>query len=269
VEWSLRTEREKYRVFFNEMYKIRGTGPSRFTANHDQGCCCHFCRNQAYVRGTLGKRLRTNGGALPSEGAQLKYVDWSGISTIFQAVSNPPLDFSQFPGPSEGAAQYNRVRSKILNKYLWIRGYIKYGGGGDYQPTVLRHMIVYDRQPNNIQQVYSDVIQSVNSAGSSTNGVTSPLNVDNLERFEILLDEQIYIGQASDPPTPVSGAEDKSKYSIDRVISLEGLTTQFIDSSGTDVSSGQIMSIWVCEGGIGDPANVAWIGTMRLCYQDS
>lgn len=253
-------------------YGHRGTGPSRYV-RHDVYCSCHFCRNRRAIaperpKGGSGKRLRPS---IDVKEYDEKYVD-TDVSGTFESVDKAPIAFSGPVGPASGTAQYQRVRSKVLLKYLWIRGYVHYNSqvAGTYMPGVLRFLVVYDKQPNGTQQYYTDVIASVDVSGTVTNTITSPANVDNLERFEILVDEQIYTGSGFGPATAVCDTVDKTKYSMDRVIVLEGRSSQFLDLTGSNFASGQIIYCFACAGdGAVTPNSISWIGTTRLCFEDS
>lgn len=137
------------------------------------------------------KNFDTNTGTLPTT-----------LPSVASAA--PTLLNAYTAGTSANAA----IGRRVLNKSLLLRMMISSGGGTTF--TGCRVAVVYDRESNGAAPAFSDVFQS-----PGTNGTASANNLDNGDRFSILMDEKFMVAPgASTAPT------DKQTYYLDRYIKL-------------------------------------------------
>lgn len=117
---------------------------------------------------------------------ELKYVDTLSMSTtISTTLSAFPLNIVQ-----TGDTNKDRDGKAIMVKSIYLRGRLFLNGDVDASAADhLRMVIVYDRQTNGAAPTWASVFQSVNSANSVTNTSFSFTNVDNNDRYQILMDK--------------------------------------------------------------------------------
>lgn len=139
-----------------------------------------------------------------------------------------------------GSSFFNRVGRKIEMKSVEF----------EFQPGVLtlsiaspvdqgRILIVYDRQTNGAIPALADVIQDTDSAGTNTSNALAGLNLNNRDRFLIIMDKRIELPQVTNTagvvtnvwPNSFGGAEDGDGGAGVGVVhayrKLKGLVTHF------------------------------------------
>lgn len=175
-------------------------------------------------------------------------------------------------GVQTGAAFFNRVGSRIEMKNLHIRGSI-INAATSTITSILRMIIVYDRQPTGALPAVTDILQSRDQTGTATNSGVSEINLDERDRYAILRDYQVY-----GPPVTNTGGtltagpqfppgDDSSDVNI--FIKLKGLTTHFKSSSNpttiADIATGALYALFVTD--VSDNTWQANVG-FRLRYMD-
>lgn len=214
---------------------------------------------------------------------ELKAVDTVATTYSFNtagAVAAAPLNV-----PVSGAAFYQRIGNKIAMKSLQLRGLIIPSNGNAAAVTeqICRVIIYYDRQANGAAPAVSDILLSTTSAGATSSQSYDFVNMNNRDRFLILMDEQVLtpavgingataastVTQAIDLNGNAGGAE-QGQFNINRYIKLKGLEAQYKASAGNigDIAAGAIGVLTI---GISDAnATSAWVLNMssRLRYTD-
>jgi len=155
-----------------------------------------------------------------------------------------------------GSSQWNRIGRKVSLKSFRIRGFLNPTGnnsaGSSGGPIYSRMILLYDKQPNGALPVLADILldQVSLAADSSSTLVTSGINMNNRDRFEILMDQQFVV-----PPCNTStGAvvlggltATADLMHFDRFINLKGRETHYkADSSPAvigDVATGSLVMI--------------------------
>jgi len=95
-------------------------------------------------------------------------------------------------GVATGTDFTDRIGRKIIMKSLYIRGVCK-PEDDNIANTLARVLIVYDMQSNGAAPVVTDVLKSATSA--------SQLNMNNRDRFKVLMDKQYAVGKVLDTAT--------------------------------------------------------------------
>lgn len=206
-------------------------------------------------------------------GPEVKSVDLSGTPSFTQAGTVTLLTV-----PVEGASFYNRIGRRIRMKSIQIKGAITPGLGNAAADTATlgRVMVLYDRQPNGALPSVADIITDYTSAGATSTTTRSGLNMNNRDRFVVLMDQFVVLpavgisGVApaatiyyADPNNNAGGAE-QGQLLINRFIKLKGLESHFKASAGAigDISTGSLIMLTIAS----DSANAG--GSYTLAFED-
>lgn len=214
--------------------------------------------------------------------AELKSVDTSAGLYAFNsagAVAAAPLNV-----PVSGAAFYQRVGNKISMKSLQLRGEILPSGANAaaVSEQTARIIVYYDRQANGAAPTVADVLTSTLSNGTTASTAIDFININNRDRFLILMDQQVLLSALGiNGATAASSATvaidinnnangTQGQFNINRFIKLKGLETVFKASAGNigDISAGAIGVLTISTGDVN--ATSAWqlIMSSRLRYYD-
>ena len=135
-----------------------------------------------------------------------KQVD--GASTITQFSNSPTANVMN--GMFSGEDYFRRIGNKIEMYSLHITGYIDPTQASPGLPSLMRMIVVYDKQANGAAPLISDVIKTVNTNGVEETTACSQLNYTARDRYIILYDKYMYgvgyLGTAGQPPTFMEGA---------------------------------------------------------------
>jgi len=183
---------------------------------------------------------------------EIKFVDNALTVSPFQNAATPPTSI-YLGGPVQGAAPYQRIGQKIVNKSLHLRGFITATAAAGAIPEDLgRIVVVYDEQTNGAAPAWADVVYSYTAAGSSASSAFDGLNMNNRERFKVLVDEQIRfpactMGSSAGVVSALfqpdaTGNTAAAKWNFERYVRLNGLVTHYKATAGGvgDVATGAI-----------------------------
>jgi len=213
---------------------------------------------------------------LSSGTKEYKFVDvnlgTTGNPTALAAAS--ATSFSLLNGLSLGTAAYQRIGNKIAMKSLYWS--LAFGmNSADSDPATdtalnnvpVRAMIVYDKQTNGVLPAVADLLSNVSGIGNATArtiDVNSPNNLNNRDRFIVLLDKRFMLQSGG----PSSRYIKKYKRLNTSVAYKSGATVGDV----TDITSGGLYFIaWrdLDITGVTDPASTVFMtGDIRLRYQD-
>jgi len=228
------------------------------------------------------KALRKNKpiGRSKPYGPELKCVDIK-LEAMPINGSGSTANFVLLNAIQEGSSFYNRIGRKINLKSLMVTIDVEktFANTTSVPPQFARMVVLYDAQPNGVAPVYSDVMQDVTQSGTSSISVYSSLNLNNRDRFRILLDKKIKL-----PPLGASGAPfitgDNSVYEqnsgsqkVSKYLKLKGIETMFKSNSSpasiADISTGALWCMVIGQDTAVAPAQgfVANL-TTRLRYYD-
>ena len=189
---------------------------------------------------TPKKRAPKSSAILINKKPEIKTVD-------VELTDTNKIDLSEqlflLNGVEEGTSFYNRIGRKIAMKSLRFRATYKPSEETDTNLTEThRILIFYDRQPNGVAPIYSDIIKAYSKTGTQGSSLLGNLNMNNVDRFTVLMDIQNLL---ADDSTLVGLPSRQHSYvdykhvetNIDRYIKLKGLETQF------KLSTGEVASI--------------------------
>lgn len=152
-----------------------------------------------------------------------------------------------------GSGFFNRVGNKIEMRSIRFTGQIRSlnvsrSAVADY----LRVVIVYDRQSNGATPALTDVFQDTDNVGNNHTDSLSGINLNNRDRFAIIMDKRIMLPQATDTAGALTNVFPNSfqheKWdTIDEYRKLKGLVTHYGTSSNPaaigDIKSGALFLI--------------------------
>lgn len=188
-----------------------------------------------------------------SRGGEVKSVDILGPAGGAQAAFtlNATEQLTALPLITIGSSSWNRIGRKVALKSLHIRAFLQQTGNA-VVPGLnwYRILVVYDKQTNGALPTISDILKDQRNGATDqpVTAVTSGINLNNRERFEILMDECGYT-PAYDTAAPaaasntITGIPDAKLAS--RFIKLKGRECHFqLDSSPAvigDISTGNLI----------------------------
>jgi len=149
------------------------------------------------------------------------------------------------------------------------------GNSGAGVPEYLRHMIVYDRQPNGAPPAIADLLLDYFNNGTTQTNSFSGINMNNADRFVVLRDMRVHIptnagGQPSAQSQAIE-AFDANKVNINEFILLKNLETHYKSTTNPaaigDIATG---ALWFVQFGSASAATCAYAvdWTARLRYTD-
>lgn len=205
-------------------------------------------------RRTTGNRRAVIPGLLKQTGNEKKVL-YTGTNTpgsgvlLFNSTGTIlGLNFIQV-----GSSMFNRIGRRIEMLSVRFTGHIECIAGltRSVLPDYARLVIVYDRQTNGAYPTISDMFQDTDQAGVNTTLAQSGINMDNRERFVVIMDYRIYLPQATVTAGVVSAAfpVDTMAYKplVDEYRRLGKLTTHYKADSNPavigDISTGGLFVV--------------------------
>lgn len=178
---------------------------------------------------------------------EVKTVDYGETNTT-QLISTP--QYYCLNGLARGTGYWNRIGKKIAMKSLrlriQLRDYPEWDGVAG--TCMLRFLVYYDRQANQLPSAFGDVIQQKNALGTVDTPRMGFLNMDNSERYIILSDTIVPLfsnkNQSTDAPSQqyIAMIDGVPKNFFDIYIKLNQLETVYggDDSSDTSINTGAV-----------------------------
>lgn len=219
----------------------------------------------------MGMGMQSTPAFFAARGSEIKAIDIATVAYAFRLPATA-TNVILLNGVQTGTGFFNRVGSRIEMKNLHIRGYVRYAAtnGG----SVLRMLIVYDRQPVGALPTISDVLQTRDQSGTATTAGASEINLDNRDRFTIVRDMEYYA-----PPCTYTGGvltngpqfpgQDDKQWDVNEFIKLKELATHFKSTANpatiTDISTGALYAFFVTSG---TDSALEFAGGFRLRYND-
>lgn len=124
-------------------------------------------------------------------------------SRAFFAIPLVPAVFSLF-ALAQGSGSMNRIGQQVAVKSVYYQYQVQIGA--IEVPTVCRILLFWDRTPNGSPPSASAVISD------TANGVVSPMNLANRDRFVILADERLTLSPQGDTSKIVEGYRKINQY---------------------------------------------------------
>jgi len=198
--------------------------------------------------------LRTGGWrGVPGRRGELKYVDVA--ITGQQATPGGILTLLNGIAPGTGASQ--RIGKKILMKSILFRAAV---GGNSGTFTIpfqgsVRFLIIQDKQTNATAPTVAQILEIATG--------TSPMNMDNRERFTVLANKSIPIDQ--------SGGHQSGKVSVYKRLNLPTFFNAGTAGTVADITSGSVYLLLIAEQSLVAPPTLDPITTWysRIRYDDA
>lgn len=133
--------------------------------------------------------------------AEKKVIDTYYNATVQADGSN----FLLLNGTKPGSQNYDRIGRKISMKSLQVHGKLNVLSNETTTGFCIRMLIVYDKQPNGASPTYGDIIKSQDITGATSSTYSDFVNLDNRDRFEIIRDHFIQLGQFTTTPDYATG----------------------------------------------------------------
>ena len=197
--------------------------------------------------------LRTGGWrGVPGRRGELKYVDVPDTLTTF---TDGGLGFL-LNGLAPGTGASQRIGKKVTLKSIQLRASIgaSIAGASPFQ-GMCRVFILYDKQTNASLPTIGNILETVHG--------TSPMNMDNRERFVVLYDRQIALDQ--------NGGNVSSQIKMYKRLNLTTVFNNGAAGTVADINSGSILIVFISEQVNNTPATnspvVRWYSRIR--YEDA
>lgn len=151
-----------------------------------------------YKRSSSFNKLSYVTGKKPSI-REIKCVDNPDVGRALISYAAPPvLGYDNATGfnclnlQQENTGYYGRIGNKIVTKSVRIKFglYADARTVGNVEECIsVRCMLVYDKSPNGVAPVFSDILQNASATGVTSTYFTSSVNMNNKDRFVIIRDK--------------------------------------------------------------------------------
>jgi len=182
--------------------------------------------------------------------SELKAVD--NTDTLATITNNAATAAVVINDTVQGSAFYQRVGNKISMKNLQFDLSLIPSANANAVSDWIRVLVFYDKQTNAAAPPRSTVLLDTDSVGGTTTTSMSGLNIQNRDRFKVLVDEKLWV-----PPTTASGANSNHStdpiskaFAVKRFVSLRNLETVYNQVGGGgvgDITSGGLFYIVMCK----------------------
>lgn len=200
----------------------------------------------------------------------------NGPTQVAVACNDTPLLFC-INAVSTGSGAWNRIGRRITLKSLYLQGFFTSNLASITTASIaqnVRIMIIYDKQTNGANPAIGDVLRDqINNTGLDSSLVlqTSGMNMNNRDRFEIILDKRVMLPGCTAAGGPSLYNGNNQTETIQEFRSLKGREVQFrsdsVPSTVADIAAGSLIMIT-----FGDRPNTAspflFTFSCRLKYVD-
>lgn len=249
---------------FKSYGNFRAMGPYRranYLARKRIGS--RFARRSVYRTGGNYNQVipRTFGGKVAlSQGPEKKFLDSALTAPAFGdgAVTIGAGTFILCDGMVQGTSGITRIGRQITVKSVAYNMYLK--PAATTTSGILRFMLIWDHQANGAAPTLADILET---GGTAASAITSPLNMSNRERFKVLVDKRIPIGQTvatqAFGPVPVHAEKFRK---CNQIVTYNG------GNAGTvaDIATDSLYAVLFTTAGT---ANVSLVGNVRIRFTDA
>lgn len=177
------------------------------------------------------------------------------VATGFSGFALAGVVGGPFNGISVGSEMYQRVGRKIKMQSILIKGFIAPSSANlaAVPAQMGRWMLVYDRQPAGALPAPGDILLLRNNVGAAITDSTCGMNLDNRERFAVLVDKTFHLPAIGVNGATPASAVTLSLYNIQPIKifkKLKGLETVYSASTGLigDIRTGSLISLAIGSG---------------------
>lgn len=173
---------------------------------------------------------------------EIKFIDTvNGTTATPIAIPNTGTSQVVLNSMIEGTTNGTRIGSQVAVKSVYYQFILNLGA--TVVPVVVRHILLWDRQPNAIAPSYASIFNI--GTGSA---VTSPLNLQNRNRFVVLADERIPLSPNGDQIVIRDGfrkINQKATYAENNAFPTSGaLLLLFISNENTGAEQPTVTGTW-------------------------
>lgn len=151
-----------------------------------------------------------------------------------------------------GNGSYNRIGRKAFLKSLRIKGTAAFlwdtSSTGNVTDSVLRMMVVWDKQPCGALPNFDDIFGVTDQTGAETSTYSDPPRYDNMSRFQVLMDKSIACHPALNGLDSGTGNTLTWRFLIDEFVKLNNRTTVYGGQSSpctiADIANGGLYVIF-------------------------
>lgn len=216
---------------------------------------------RAVVKVPAKRMKRRNDNVLRSTGSELKYVDYTLVTTLASTTSNIyTLNFLAL-----GTDVVNRIGRKINVKSVQIKARFVPSGAAAINDNV-RLLVIYDRQGYQGAVTFADFIKNTDSAGLTSSTVYDFKNLDNEHRFKVLMDQSYTFPQNGATMSSSDYTDFTKGTMVDKYIKINADCSFGAGSNLPDTGA-----IYFCVAGqqaaASAPTSVQW--TSRVRYTDN
>lgn len=198
-----------------------------------------------------------------SQGPEKKFLDTALTAPAVGdgAVAVGATTFILCNGMVQGTSGITRIGRQITVKSVAFNLMVK--PAATTISGLFRFMLVWDHQANGAAPLITDILGFNDAATTTANQITAPLNLQNRERFKVLVDKRIPVGQivASSIVMPV--IDHMEKFRKQNVI-----TTYNAGNAGTvaDIATNSLYAVLLTTCGT---AAFAMNGNVRIRFTDA
>lgn len=171
-------------------------------------------------------------------------------------------------GCSRGTDITNRIGRNITMTSVFIRGHIMSESASILSPSVnqigqlARCLIIYDMEALAGTPLITDVLKSATSYAQ--------LNIDNRDRFTVLMDKQWYIGPVAVNSSSVCTVADRTGWAFKKYIKLKHPVVFNNNNNGdfSDINTGGLWMVWIGNVAAGTGTNTVAKVSTRVRFTD-
>jgi len=222
-------------------------------------------RSKSYSKKRLTSKFST-GSSPELKQLDTAYIAQPALSTAGSIANANVLNLIQV-----GSSAWNRIGRKIRMLSLECKGrYVNVSA--DANAGLFRFLVVYDAQPNGAAPPVSSILAERPQGGTQVTSDYSGMNLDNRNRFVILMDQYVTIGPTltGNGATGIQQRSVPNTHLINRYIRLGGLNATYQASTNPsvigDISTGALYFFHLVDG---VDANMQFDGTWRLRFTDA
>lgn len=220
-------------------------GMARYGSQLSQGRGSRYGRG-GYQRYFSGSNLRTHP-VYPKP--EVKALD-----TQFGTLVNPNSialsgtntgNFTVINAITPGTLLNGRLGNQIATKSVYYQYVLNFGTGP--VPNAIRHLLVWDKQPNGAAPALTDVL-AANQGTANSDYITVPMNLTNRDRFVILADERTTLSPNGDQIRIITGfrkINQRSDFGVSGVSPTTGaLCLAFVSDETVTANEPTVYGTW-------------------------
>ena len=185
-----------------------------------------------------------------------------------QLACNSTSTFTLCNALAQGPGRWERIGNKVALKSIQIKLSIDPIRLVTFTDTA-RILLVFDSNANGATPTYSSIIQSKSATNVNVTDIDSFKNMDNTNRYRILMDEQFYLPQTNNTGGFPNIQGMNPQWQINKFIKLGGRQTQYTDTvaSIASIGTGSLFLITTSAAAAGTEG-YNMVGHVRLRYWD-